>query len=270
MKNKELPHADKAIGVPERHQESFVESLMKNHREDGHRKIEGLELEKSERDNVLIAFVSDSADEVLKSYGRKKEINISPDNIHLLKKGGTEEFTEGRLMEAANAATLGSILVDRGTSDQAFAVHLFHELLHVKSYKVLQVTKGEYPEERRIESYRDGFGVTTRDGEQKYFENMEEGVIELLTKRFYEEVVKNSELFEEPEEPVEFGRKEEVEKLHELIDSLYEDNKDFFSTREQIERLFIDAQINGRLLPVARLIEKTFGKGSFRSLGEEN
>ena len=57
--------------------------------------------------------------------------------------------------------------------------------------------------------------------------------------------------------------------LKKLIQTLYEKNEDEFESEEEVFNLFAKAAISGRLLPVARLIEKTFGKGSFRELGEE-
>lgn len=62
----------------------------------------------------------------------------------------------------------------------------------------------------------------------------------------------------------------ERKKLNLLINNLFDKNKDDFETREQIFTLFANATINGNLLPIARLIEKTFGKGSFRALGEKS
>ncbi|MDD4804254.1 MAG: hypothetical protein PHN69_03695 [Candidatus Pacebacteria bacterium] len=63
---------------------------------------------------------------------------------------------------------------------------------------------------------------------------------------------------------------DERKQLNLLINNLFDKNKDDFETKEQIFTLFANATINGNLLPIARLIEKTFGKGSFRTLGEKS
>ena len=34
-------------------------------------------------------------------------------------------------------------------------------------------------------------------------------------------------------------------------------------------KLFMKRQINGNILPIGKLIDKTFGPGSFRKLGED-
>ncbi len=65
-----------------------------------------------------------------------------------------------------------------------------------------------------------------------------------------------------------YSRDKEREEFNTLVDDLYERNKSEFSSREEIFGLFAKAIMNGRLLPVARLVEKTFGKGSFREIGE--
>jgi hypothetical protein len=53
-----------------------------------------------------------------------------------------------------------------------------------------------------------------------------------------------------------------------LLTALYEKNKDRFDTYEDVFKVFASAMFNGELLPVARLIEGSFGKGSFRQIGE--
>lgn len=60
----------------------------------------------------------------------------------------------------------------------------------------------------------------------------------------------------------------ERRELNQLIAELYENNKNDFQSEEEVFILFAKAVLNGRLLPVARLVEKTFGKGAFRKLGE--
>lgn len=62
---------------------------------------------------------------------------------------------------------------------------------------------------------------------------------------------------------------DEREKLNQLVNDLYERNRSEFQSSEDVFTLFAKAALNGRLLPIARLIEKTYGKGSFRGLGEK-
>lgn len=63
---------------------------------------------------------------------------------------------------------------------------------------------------------------------------------------------------------------EERQQFNSLVDELYEKNKGDFEFREDVFKLFAEATMTGRLLTTARLIEKTFGKGSFRVIGERS
>jgi hypothetical protein len=60
----------------------------------------------------------------------------------------------------------------------------------------------------------------------------------------------------------------ERQKLNELTRVLYERNKELFSSEESVMSLLADAIFTGKILEFARILEKTFGKGSFRELGE--
>jgi hypothetical protein len=54
--------------------------------------------------------------------------------------------------------------------------------------------------------------------------------------------------------------------LRSLIDEIHNHMPEM--TKEQVFKLFAEAAMTGHLLPVARLVEKVFGKGSFRIIGE--
>ncbi|MFA6131500.1 MAG: hypothetical protein WC702_00315 [Patescibacteria group bacterium] len=62
---------------------------------------------------------------------------------------------------------------------------------------------------------------------------------------------------------------EERKKFWEIVKEIFEKNRDEFTTEEDVFNLFVQACMTGRLLPLARIYEKTFGPGSFRKLGEE-
>lgn len=57
--------------------------------------------------------------------------------------------------------------------------------------------------------------------------------------------------------------------LNKLVGDVYEKNKEDFKSREDVFNLFARATMSGRLLPLARVIEKTYGKGAFRKLGKK-
>ncbi|NTV44707.1 MAG: hypothetical protein HGA67_03355 [Candidatus Yonathbacteria bacterium] len=152
---------------------------------------------------------------------------------------------------------------------------------------------------------RSGFAIGTKDGNTQFFHNVNEAIIVELTIRFEEKyltqypelefeieardkyrehVVKDRGV--SPEEAKEFvmnikkdadseygwigcsAYPEDRMQFNMLIDELYERNKTEFQSREDVFNLFARATLTGRILPTARIIEKTFGKGTFRTIGE--
>lgn len=63
--------------------------------------------------------------------------------------------------------------------------------------------------------------------------------------------------------------RKERQRFRELVTELYEKNRDSFGSEEAVFEEFARAAMTGHILPIARLIEKTYGNGSFRLLGEE-
>jgi len=52
-----------------------------------------------------------------------------------------------------------------------------------------------------------------------------------------------------------------------VISEIYQRNKGEFGSEEEIFKTFAKAVLTGRLMELARLIDNTYGKGSFRKLG---
>jgi hypothetical protein len=273
-----LPHIDKYVGLPAQYKskasawEDYIGELYAI----GEKQLPG-EQEKTEREIVLIKFAKDAVDEVLKKYGRREIYDVPLDHIHVFEKGGVEKFTEERLGSGAHSTTRGTVLADRSDSEVYFSIVLFHELCHAKKYNAVQVIPANKSktEKSEVENYREGIIITSRDGEQRYFEDFEEAIEGLLTQRFYEETIKTSELFkdevrciENKQRKINTSRLKELKDLNRIIDYIYDQNKTEFKTRDEVAEIFIEASVNGNLFKLARLVEKTFGKGSFRELGK--
>lgn len=56
--------------------------------------------------------------------------------------------------------------------------------------------------------------------------------------------------------------------LENLIHHILKKNKSKFNSSTEVAKIFLKGLFEGRMLPLARLIEDIFGKGSFRRLGE--
>lgn len=270
------PYLDNLVGItgdnPEQKDKigKFMEKIVY---EEGHKPIENFEIEKTQKDLEILAFAEKAASEIIKEYGRQKDVKVPMEFVHLLRPGGTQEYTEGRLTRGAHSQKSGGILIDRDSSNIEFSLTAFHEFLHLKSYKSLQIIFPRGNEKNfRFEAYRSGMTVVSRDGKREYFTDLEEAIVSLLTERFFEKKVKLSPIFkdelEKERKNVSTSRQQEMQKLYRIIDEIFIKNQNEFTDREEVLGLFIKAQISGNLLRVGRLIEKTFGKGSFRKIGK--
>ncbi|MDP2934265.1 MAG: hypothetical protein Q8N59_00620 [bacterium] len=271
--NNEKPHFDKLVGLSKEqrpYQEEAEKIVSQEFVGYGGKPIEKFETKKTEKDIEIIDFVKNTIGEYTEKYTKKK-FDIPLENIHIFNPGGVEEHTEKQSVKGGASLYFGRIIIDRVKSDAEFARILFHELLHLNSYTAIQLTRATNSEKSHPDRYRSGVEVKTRDGKNIFFRDIEEAIIELVTQKFQDEKIAASQLFsEEDRKNIPLHRVEEGIKLTALIDVLWERNKDRFKNREEVEKLFLDAQFTGNLLKIGRLIEKTFGKGSFRKLGEGN
>lgn len=228
------------------------------------------ELEKSERELEIVKITTEAVKKMATEYGREDFIELTDDHIHFFSDGGVEKLTKGRLAIGSHATVLGEAFVDR-RDDLATAITTFHELWHtLASHNVIQVrTDGE------LDWYRSGFSILSRDGKTKMFHHLDEALVGHATKRFVNEVLRQRPDFTEEIEKIESGesevdttRQRELGDFIKYLDMIFERNEEEFSSREEILDMFMKAQVTGNILPVARLVEKTFGKGAFRKLSE--
>jgi hypothetical protein len=169
--------------------------------------------------------------------------------------------------------------------------------MHFKSYQSIQIT-----DQKRIELYRLGFIVNSHNRRDRYFQNINEAITEKLSKQFYNYELKSTPLFQaeiedaerlrehslaaaknlaETEDAIDifqadfnnhtfecFSYLEQRRALDELIDKLFFKNREEFRSRKQISDMFVKAMLGGNILPIGKLIDRTFGKGTFRKIGE--
>lgn len=270
-KDEDLVHnVEKLVGVPEHQMEQASEDLERYFTDRGVAPIDKYEIEKSERDIEILDYVENTVDEICRKYDKETD-KIPLAKIHLLRPGGVNEYTQGNAKRGSFAPLHKSFIIDRGESDVEFAQILFHEMIHCKSYGPLQVTRESEAKPSRLEAYRNGFAVVSRDGDTVYFHEIDEAITSLLEQRFIERAFEERNLFNQDEfDTISESQEDEREKFSILVDQIYEKNKGSFEDKDEIVELFIRAHITGRLLPVARLVESTFGKGSFRKIGENS
>lgn len=181
---------------------------------------------------------------------------------------------------------------------------LFHETLHVKGHHTVEVQKKEG--KLKASTYRDGLTVIAsqyrneRSQYHQHFTGLEEGLIAACERNCINDIMnlpecKSSKMWMSTKQAKKFRsglaarygipEDEIVWVSHdgaEFIESHYrgqrkvldyviqEIQKQFpqkFANTEAVFMEFLKAHFTGRLLPIARMVEKTFGHGSFETLG---
>ena len=226
------------------------------------------ELEKSDRDREIIKVATEAVKSMATEYGREYFVELTDNHIHFFPDGGVEELTKGRFAIGSRSSVLGEVFVDR-RNDLATAITTFHELWHtLASHNAIQITT-----DGNLNWYRSGFSIQSRDGKKKMFHHLNEALVGYATKRFVDEVLHQLPDFARQIEQAEIDggkidttRQRELGDFLEYLDIVLEKNSEEFSDTKEIVGMFMKAQVTGNLLPVARLIEKTFGKNAFRKL----
>jgi len=182
---------------------------------------------------------------------------------------------------------------DSRDSKLFFAIRVAHELMHFNAFQSADLNL----KENTVSERRSGFSVKVKGGEENkhYFEQIHEAMTEELTKRFDKEYFRSipalgddikqrdtsrlenndktgvtAYLFAKGKEGVApYAYPEERKKLKGTIKEILKKNPEQFKSKEDVFNIFAEAYFTGKMMDVARLIEKTFGKGSFRKLGEE-
>lgn len=65
-----------------------------------------------------------------------------------------------------------------------------------------------------------------------------------------------------------YSYSQERQSLNTLVSKLFTKNHERFENEEEIMEMFEKAMLSGNILPIGRLIDTTFEKGTFRKIGE--
>jgi hypothetical protein len=188
-----------------------------------------------------------------------------------------------------------------------FGLSAFHESLHLLAQLKLEVNQSKNTDETDTTVYRTGVSVHTlqkdidRYSQHEHFKGLHEAIVSKSTDKFVKKLLKNPLLKKERRwlESKSFKnlrRKKslEVGLNEEEIIWINEDGKNFqsisypihqrvlqyiceeiqkkfpgkYKSSEKVFEEFQKAHFTGKLFEIARITEKTFGKGSFRSLGD--
>lgn len=183
-----------------------------------------------------------------------------------------------------------------------------HELIHLHSFQSKELAKDEKGKGLKDKTRRAGLSIRSSDDSTVYLSKLNEAITEELARRFGEmyfpeipqlkrELDRRNEYLSEKYpidripsklDEVKFiyetddpkGRKtireyvsgyaDKQKDLEMIIDSIHKRFPDKFNSKEDVFRLFAEAAMTGKLLELARIIEKTYGKGAFRRMAESD
>ncbi|TAK95620.1 hypothetical protein EPO05_03615 [Patescibacteria group bacterium] len=261
------------------------------------RDLQGKERPKTPEDLQIIDLANQVTNGLRREYGLGN-FDIPSQNIHIINKEDWPNDKEGAFFTPM-LQTIGAV---EQPSRLVLMKNIIHEMLHFKSYGALQFVHGD---EARVDQYRGGLTVHTRDGENVYFTDLDEAVTEELTRQLLKQVAGDSLLVQEIKETQRvmrenpdaitgtgellfgeetyyaeidnqsevittesFTRTKERAILNTLMNKILEFNGQEFKDREAVFAVFVKAMLTGNILPLGRLIDMTFGGGTFKQIGE--
>lgn len=152
--------------------------------------LEKIEREKTAEELKIIDIINQATNKIRQQYGLD-DFDIPAKNIHIISEKDWQEDHP-----AFYNSTLQAVAIMETPVKIEFVKNVFHELIHFKSYNALQVTS----EGQELNEYRSGLVVHDRSGEDTYFANFNEAVVEELTKKYIGEVLNNPIFKEEIEQ----------------------------------------------------------------------
>lgn len=183
MEQGKQPSAERVVGnlsKEEKHQISFdIEDRFNN------QPLEEVEREKTPVELEIISMTNQLTNEVRQSYGLA-DFDIPSSNIHVVPESKWPEAHKGN--NAFFSSIAQGIAAEAQPSNMVFAKNIFHEMIHFKSYNAFQITTGEDP---ILTEYRAGLVINNRAGDQRYFTNLDEAIVEGITMRYAKKLFSN-------------------------------------------------------------------------------
>lgn len=256
----------------------------------------GKEREKTLKELQIINLANQYTNEVRLKYDLPI-FNIPPENIHIIK---SEKWPKEE--SAFYSSMIQAVALQEQHSSIVFMKKVIHEMLHFKSYNALQIINNE---DADVREYRVGLTVSTRDGESMYFRGLNEAVTEEMTKNIILELVRHPLFAEEIAETRKIMRNHSDAKmsngeylfsndtfyaemesgsndinteiftnarerkiLNILINKLFERSNKKFRNRSDVFEVFSEAMMTGNIIPLGKLVDGVFGRGTFLKIGE--
>jgi len=263
------------------------------------------EIEKTPEIIEMIKYANDYTNKLLLQYGIEP-YDIPSNKIHGLE---PDKYSELETSGAAFSHPLTQMIVIEANSNLSkigATLILIHEMLHLKGHKVLQIEdiKKRGP---NVTNYRVGVGMQSSQSDENFhehFRGLNESIVATIETRALQHTLRqpgyeeDKALHDDPDvqkylsllktngmktdditnikkdgegwlvNRTGYPRHREV--LDFVVEKIFEDNTDIYKNAEDVYKLFFDAHFSGRILPIARLVEHSFGDSSFRILGNMN
>ncbi len=249
-------------------------------------KLERKVIEPTPEQGRLLEYIKESILEVLDKYEipdpdtLKQDTSVAflrgPDFKSLvLKETDTKEGDELPVAEyipEKNIILLWYKSVWQKNENQAeFVNTISHELLHAKAFRSLQAYKKR---SSGIDVHRSGLTIFKLGRPHKVlFNQLDEGITDELAAEITEKLIKadSREKWTKDEESVaEALRPSEEQKLFQFIaEALSKHSAEYKDKPDEIKALFYNAYFSGSMQKVGRLIDDTFGRGTFRMIAEK-
>jgi len=291
---------DKVIGEIEDSRKKTWDSILS---EDELNLLKEGEIEKDEMMMEVINISNEITNEFIKDLGLEP-INVAHESIHLVNNDTYEKIT-GSSTSAHNNMGHRSIFIrnlnGKNRPPEIIIPEILHEIIHYKHFESQQafdIDKGE-GKIRYSGPFRSGLKVflNIKKSEvdvgdyEDYFEGLDEAIVSEIEKRVLPRLIEKSELVpkksfsNEIRSAISNHVNVPVEEISFVTEvgfspfSYYNQRKVLYYVIDRIEKKYMDlskdeillkffkAHFSGNILEIARLVEKTFGSGSFRVLG---
>jgi hypothetical protein len=172
-----------------------AEERLRNNRQQQERRLEQFEIPETPKDRKIIDRVEDAVDAEIRQYGGNPT-PIPREQVHIVRPGSLASLQAGRFKHGFAILLEQYVVIERGRSDTAFALHLAHELFHLKSPKVTKLFNGNG--EPRL--YRSGISMIDFKShgaapgyERLYFGQLEEALVAQATDQVFRHLALTNE-----------------------------------------------------------------------------
>lgn len=254
--------------------------LYENHlghlREDIRMELEEKEVKKTPIQEALIDLAN------AKTNGLMEEAGVSPyeipqRNLHII----PNELYKKICGDDGTAMTLyplQAIFFDAEFQKNPFdfGATTFHELLHLKGHFSAEINENSSGG-KNFTPYREGVGIrslqkTTReDGYYEHFRGLHEAIVSSCEREYIKTLVDSPILKEQKEKLVsEMPYSYFLKVFDYILAEISQEMNNTYPTPEKVRAEFLKSHFTGHLVTIGKIVEKTFGTGSFRILGMMN